>query len=103
MAITSYCFAELVRGLTPMVRDGVTNVVYQLGERGFAPRKLGHDVVGVALSRRTEVATTRFPSRATSSTTSCSSAGPPKTARISGSSARSVLRTNMCTRKPPIG
>jgi hypothetical protein len=26
-----------------MARDGVTNVVYQLGERGFAPRKLGHD------------------------------------------------------------
>ena len=26
-----------------MVRDPVANVVYQLGERGFAPRKLGHD------------------------------------------------------------
>ena len=36
-------FCRTRGGVTPMVRDGVTNVVYQLGERGFAPRKLGHD------------------------------------------------------------
>jgi hypothetical protein len=26
-----------------MVRDGITNVVYQFGERGYTPRKVGHD------------------------------------------------------------
>jgi hypothetical protein len=52
---------------------------------------------------RTEARTTRSPLAATSLTMWCSRAGVLKTASILESSARSVGRTIMCTRKRPIG
>ncbi len=85
-----------------MVCDGVANIVIRLQESGFDPRKVGPD------SWESRCPAHRSAECALSITRNehnhvLLSAGVRRTASMHKSSARSVLRTIMCTRKPPIG
>ncbi len=85
-----------------MVRDGVANIVFRLQELGFEPRKVGVDSWESRCPAH-RAPNGRSPSPEMNTIMSCSSAGVRSIASMRELSVRSVSRTTMCARKPPIG
>ena len=96
VAVIRSCFGHA------MVCDGIANVVIELQESGFDPRRVGPDSweSRCPAHRSAEWALSITRNEHNHVLLKCRSTQNCQDAR---SSARSVLRTLMCTPKPPIG